>query len=59
MIIDDFFRDEQNEVWVVCGDKKVHLTAEYIAAHKPQIGDEVVEEAEASVEAPVETPVEQ
>jgi hypothetical protein len=61
MIIDEFFRDEQNEIWVVCGDEKIHLTAEYVAAHKPQIGDEVVTEepvveavAEAAVEAPEE-----
>jgi hypothetical protein len=57
MIIDEFFRDEQNEIWVICGDQKIHLTAQYVATHKPQVGDEVVAEepvVEASAEAPVE-----
>jgi hypothetical protein len=44
MIIDDIIRDEQNEIWAICGKDKVHLTAEYVAAHKPQVGDELVEE---------------
>jgi hypothetical protein len=44
MIIDDFIRNEANEVVAICGEKQVVLTAEYIAAHKPQVGDELVEE---------------
>ena len=64
MIIDDIIRDEQNEIWAICGKKKVHLTADYVAAHKPQVGDEVVkEEPVVEEEAPAETettaPVEQ
>jgi hypothetical protein len=60
MIIDDFIRNEENQVVAICGDEKVVLTAEYIAAHKPQIGDEIVKE-EPAVEAPAEVaaPVEQ
>jgi hypothetical protein len=64
MIIDDFKRDEENQVIAICGKKQVPLTAEYIAAHKPQIGDEIVKEepvVEASAPAAEEVtaPVEQ
>jgi hypothetical protein len=61
MIIDDFIRNEENQVVAICGKKQVVLTAEYIATHKPQIGDEIVKE-EPVVETPAEeatAPVEQ
>ena len=52
MIIDNFVRDDQNEVWAICGDEKVHLDSAYIATYKPQIGDEIAqEEPEDTVEA--------
>jgi hypothetical protein len=44
MIIDDFIRNEDNQVVAICGKKQVVLTTEYIATHKPQIGDEIVKE---------------
>lgn len=53
MIIDDFIRDEENQVVAICGKKQMVLTTEYIATHKPQIGDEIVKE-EPVVETPVE-----
>jgi hypothetical protein len=66
MIIDDFIRNEENQVVAICGETQVVLTAEYIATHKPQIGDEIVAQepvveasAETPVEAPAEAPVEQ
>ena len=61
MIIDDIVRDEQNEIWAICGADKVHLSAEYVAAHKPQVGDELVQEEPKVEEAPAEAtaPVEQ
>jgi hypothetical protein len=64
MIIDDFIRNEENEVVAVCGKKQVVLTAEYIATYKPQIGDEIVKEepvveAEAPAEVEAAAPVEQ
>jgi len=49
MIVDSFKRDEENEVIAICGDVEIPLTAEYIAQHKPQVGDELVFE-EPSVE---------
>ena len=60
MIIDDFIRNEEDQVVAICGKKQVVLTAEYIATHKPQIGDEIVKE-EPVVETTVEAtaPVEQ
>jgi hypothetical protein len=60
MIIDDFIRNEENQVVAICGKKQVVLTTEYIATHKPQIGDEIVKE-EPVVETTVEAtaPVEQ
>jgi hypothetical protein len=42
MIIDDFKRDEQDQVVAICGETQTVLTAEYIATYKPQIGDELV-----------------
>ena len=64
MIIDDFIRDEENQVVAICGKKQVVLTAEYIAINKPQVGDEIVKEepvveAEAPAEVEVAAPVEQ
>jgi hypothetical protein len=56
MIIDDFTRDEDNQIWAICGADKVHLSAEYIAAHKPQVGDEIVQEEPKVEEAVAETP---
>jgi len=61
MIIDDFIRNEENQVVAICGTEQVVLTTEYIATHKPQIGDEIVKE-EPVVETPAEeatAPVEQ
>jgi hypothetical protein len=68
MIIDDFIRNEENQVVAICGETQVVLTAEYIAINKPQIGDEIVKEepvveaeapAPVEAEAPAEAPVEQ
>ena len=58
MIIDDIIRDEQNEIWAICGKEKVHLSADYVAAHKPQVGDEIVQEEPKVEEAPAEEPKE-
>ena len=61
MIIDDFIRNEEDQVVAICGKKQVVLTAQYIATYKPQIGDEIVKE-EPVVETPAEeatAPVEQ
>ena len=44
MIIEDFIRDEANEIYAVVAGEKIHLTTEYVVAHKPQIGDTLVEE---------------
>jgi hypothetical protein len=58
MIIDDFVRDEQNEVWAICGDQKVHLDASYLAINKPQVGDEIAQaEPEVVQEVVIEEPV--
>jgi hypothetical protein len=55
MIIDDFIRNEQDQVVAICGKKQVVLTAEYIATYKPQIGDEIViEEPVVKTETPEE-----
>jgi hypothetical protein len=59
MIIDNFIRNEENQVVAICGKKQIVLTAEYIATHKPQIGDEIVKEepvVEASAPAVEEAP---
>ena len=45
MIIEEFVRDEANEIYAVVAGEKIHLTAEYVATHKPQIGDTLVETA--------------
>ena len=60
MIIDDFIRNEEDQVVAICGKKQVVLTAQYIATYKPQVGDEIVKE-EPVVETPAEAtaPVEQ
>ena len=59
MIIDDFKRNEANEVVAICGEKEVILPAEYVAKHKPDVGHEIVEEEpSAEVEAPAEAKVE-
>jgi hypothetical protein len=42
MIIDNFKRDEDNEVIAICGEVEIPLTAEYISIHKPKIGDELI-----------------
>ena len=47
MIIEEFVRDEANEIFAVVAGEKIHLTNEYVVAHKPQIGDTLVEEAPA------------
>jgi hypothetical protein len=44
MIIEEFVRDEANEIFAVVAGEKIHLTTEYVVAHKPQIGDTLVEE---------------
>jgi len=44
MIIEDFVRDEANEIYAVVAGEKIHLTAEYVIAHKPQISDTLIEE---------------
>ena len=44
MKITDFERGESNEIIAVLEDgSKVVLSFDYVAEHKPQIGDEVVE----------------
>tara|TARA_R110000868_G_scaffold11206_1_gene54991 strand:+ start:506 stop:709 length:204 start_codon:yes stop_codon:yes gene_type:complete len=63
MIIEEFVRDEANEIYAVVAGEKIHLTSAYVVAHKPQVGDTVVEETvvEETVEAveAVEAPVEE
>ena len=44
MIIEEFVRDEANEIYAVVAGEKIHLTTEYVVTHKPQIGDTLVEE---------------
>jgi hypothetical protein len=56
MIIDDFIRNEENQVVAICGDEQVILTAEYISEFKPQIGDMILMNQPAvKEETPVET----
>ena len=43
MIIEEFVRDEANEIYAVIAGEKIHLTSEYVKTHKPQVGDTVVE----------------
>jgi len=64
MIIDDFKRDEDNNVIAICGKKEVPLSSEYITINKPQVGDEIVKaepvvETSAPAEVEVAAPVEQ
>ena len=58
MIIEEFVRDEANKIYAVVAGEKIHLTAEYVVAHKPQVGDTLVN---STVETPVEVvePVEE
>ena len=51
MIIEEFVRDEANEIYAVVAGEKIHLTNEYVVAHKPQVGDTLVN---STVETPVE-----
>lgn len=44
MIIEEFVRDEANEIFAVVAGEKIHLTNEYVVKHKPQVGDTLVEE---------------
>ena len=46
MIIEEFVRDEANEIFAIVAGEKIHLTTEYVVAHKPQIGDTLVETAQ-------------
>lgn len=50
MKIADFRRDELNNIIAICTDGKksveVPLTFEYVATHKPQVGDELVADKE-------------
>lgn len=41
MIIESFKRNEENQVVAVCGDEEIVLSEEYIAEHKPQVGDTI------------------
>jgi hypothetical protein len=50
MIIEEFVRDEANEIFAVVAGEKIHLTFEYVATHKPQIGDTLVEPEEPKTE---------
>ena len=53
MIIEEFVRDEANEIYAIVAGEKIHLTADYVVVHKPQIGDTLVEE---TVEVEVKEP---
>ena len=62
MKITDFRRDELNNVIAICTDGKksveVALTSEYVAANKPQVGDELVvakEEADPVIAQEIES----
>jgi hypothetical protein len=41
MIIEAFERDSDNQIWAVEGEVKVLLHPEFVALHKPQVGDEI------------------
>lgn len=46
MKIVDFKRDAENRIVVVLDDDSEQvLSFEYVAQHKPQVGDELIEEA--------------
>jgi hypothetical protein len=48
MKIVDFKRDEENRIIVVLDDESEKvLSFEYVAQHKPQVGDELIEEPPA------------
>ena len=48
MKIVDFKRDEKNQVVAILDDDSEQvLSSEYVAQNKPQIGDELIEEAPA------------
>jgi len=51
MIIEDFVRDEANEIFAIVAGEKIHLTNEYVVKHKPQIGDTLVEETTEETKA--------
>jgi hypothetical protein len=53
MIIEDFVRDEANEIYAVVAGEKIYLTNDYVVAHKPQIGDTLVDDTVVD-EEPVE-----
>jgi hypothetical protein len=68
MIIDDFKRNEFNQIVAICGKKEIILSDDYVAKHKPDVGHEIVKEepvveaeapAPVEAEAPAEAPVEQ
>ena len=50
MIIEEFVRDEANEIYAVVAGEKIHLTTEYVVTHKPQVGDTLVESTIEPVE---------
>jgi hypothetical protein len=54
MIIEEFVRDEANEIYAVVAGEKIHLTAEYVVTHKPQVGDTLVDSSEPVEEAKTE-----
>jgi hypothetical protein len=54
MIIEEFVRDEANEIYAVVAGEKIHLTTEYVATHKPQVGDTLVEQTVEPEEAKTE-----
>jgi len=41
MIIEAFERDIENKIYAIEGELKVFLHDEYVAHHKPQVGDEI------------------
>jgi hypothetical protein len=43
MKIEAFERNEQDQV-VAVGDKKIVLSWDYVKTHKPQVGDDVIEQ---------------
>lgn len=48
MKIVDFKRDENNQIIVTLDDdSEKMISAEYVAQHKPQVGDELIEEEPA------------
>jgi len=41
MIIEAFERDSDNKIYAIEGELRVFLNDEYVAHHKPQVGDEI------------------